>query len=109
MGRPASINNLDVDILEPSDNKFLKASVELSRISQKVHYQYAQSSGSSVAEICTRVRDINTHLFNFHDNLDPEIKFPLSKLELETSLAKLNIEQFTLAIRKSKHQTCSLE
>lgn len=80
IGRPASINDMDVDVPYPTGDRNLEAIVTLARISNRVYYSVYGRKKGSVAEFCRTVQRIHEELLCFHDSLAAEIRFPLDEL-----------------------------
>jgi CDGSH-type Zn-finger protein len=100
MGRPASINEMDIDIPEPSGGPHLEATVKLSRIAHKVYYGVYGRKRGSVADFCLKIQEIRDELLEFHKNLPPVTKFPRNEAELNDCDLQPTTSQMILAFGK---------
>jgi hypothetical protein len=100
-GRPASINDMDVDISDPVGDCYLSAVVTLSRISNKVYYSVYGRKKGSVAEFCEKVQGLREELSQLYESLVPEHRFPLSQVELRDSSFNITMRQMMLALSSS--------
>ncbi|RDW64631.1 hypothetical protein BP6252_10282 [Coleophoma cylindrospora] len=97
IGRPASINDMDVELPDPVGDSHLTASVALSRISHKVYYSVYGRKKGTFAEFCGKIQGLREELSLFHKSLAPENQFPLSQHELRSTLPQINISHMLLA------------
>ncbi|RDL37028.1 uncharacterized protein BP5553_04461 [Venustampulla echinocandica] len=97
LGRPASINDMDIDIPEPAGGTHLEAAVNLARISHKVYYSVYGRKRGSVGEFCKKIQDLRGEFIEYHENLAPAIKFPLSKDQVTDASLNLSASQMILA------------
>lgn len=97
LGRPASINELDINILDPSWDSGLMAAVTIARISFKVNYNIYGRNRGSVSDFCRKVQEIYDEMISFHKSLPQDQKFPLFESELGQYSANLTASQMILA------------
>lgn len=97
IGRPASINDMDIEVPDPIGNPNLLSAVTLSRISNKVYYDIYGRKKGSVAEFCKKVQGIRDELNGFHKSLTPELWFPLDETDAEGSTLHLTTAQMVSA------------
>lgn len=97
LGRPASINDLDINILDPTWDGRLMAAVTLARISYKVNYNIYGRNRGSVSDFCRKVQEIYDEMISFHKSLPMDQKFPLFESELGQYSANLTASQMILA------------
>lgn len=97
LGRPASINDLDINIPDPTWDHSLMAAVKLSRISYKVYYNIYGRNRGSIPDFCRKVQDIYDEMISFHKSLPMDQKFPLSKAELKQYSVDFSTSQMVLA------------
>jgi len=108
LGRPASINDLDIDIPDPTWDHRLMAAVELSRISYKIYYNIYGRNRGSVAEFCRKVQDIYDEMLDFHRSLPGDLKFPLTEVELRESPASMSTGMMVLTFHFFQTLTIAL-
>ncbi|KFY40791.1 hypothetical protein V495_05260 [Pseudogymnoascus sp. VKM F-4514 (FW-929)] len=97
LGRPASINELDIDVQDPSWDSGLMAAVALGRISYKVNYNIYGRNRGSISDLCRKVQEIYEEMIALHRSLPQDQKFPLSESELGQYSANLTASQMILA------------
>jgi hypothetical protein len=97
LGRPAAINDLDVSISEPEEDPHLKLMVELSKIVNRIYYGVYSSKKGSLATFCERIRSLRGDLLRFHENLEPDLAFPISEVELQDTKLCLTNRQMLVA------------
>ncbi|KFY41727.1 hypothetical protein V494_02833 [Pseudogymnoascus sp. VKM F-4513 (FW-928)] len=97
LGRPASINELDINILDPTWDSGLMAAVTLARISYKVNHNIYGRCRGSVSDLCRKVQDIYDEMISFHKSLPQDQKFPLVESDLGQYSANLTASQMILA------------
>ncbi|OBT86616.1 hypothetical protein VE02_04418 [Pseudogymnoascus sp. 03VT05] len=97
LGRPASINELDINIPDPTWDVRLMAAVTLARITYKVNYNIYGRNRGSVSDFCQKVQGIYDEMICFHKSLPVDQKFPLFESELGQYSANLTASQMILA------------
>lgn len=97
LGRPASINELDINILDPTWDVRLMAAVTLARVTYKVNYNIYGRNRGSVSDFCQKVQAIYDEMICFHKSLPVDQKFPLFESELGQYSANLTASQMILA------------
>jgi hypothetical protein len=96
LGRPASINDLDIDIPDPSWDHRLLATVALSRLSYKVYYTLYGRNRGSITAFCRKVQDLYDDLLAFHRALPADLKFPFTEAELNAAPAHMTTAMMVL-------------
>ncbi|KFY18878.1 hypothetical protein V493_08283 [Pseudogymnoascus sp. VKM F-4281 (FW-2241)] len=97
LGRPASINDLDINISDPIWDGGLMATVTMARISYKVYHNIYGRNRGSVSDFCRKVQEIYEEMVSFHKSLPLAQKFPLYNSELGQYPANLTASQMILA------------
>ncbi|KFY87376.1 hypothetical protein V500_06992 [Pseudogymnoascus sp. VKM F-4518 (FW-2643)] len=97
LGRPAAINERDINILDPTWDSGIMAAVTLARISYKVNYNIYGRNRGSVCDFCRKVQEIYDEMISFHKSLPLDQKFPLFESELGQYSANLTASQMILA------------
>ncbi|KAI9737754.1 MAG: hypothetical protein M1834_009122 [Cirrosporium novae-zelandiae] len=99
IGRPATLNDGDIDIPYPIDGSPLRAMVHLAKIAHRVHAEvYAPQSGP-VANLWKTIQSIQEEMAHFHQDLEKPLKFPLTKEELQDPEFPLTNRTVVLAFR----------
>lgn len=103
VGRPATLNDLDIAVSDPTFDRNLQAMVTLARISNKTYYGVYGRKKGSITDFCKKVNEIRDELFSFRESLAPEMRLPLNEFNLTTSIPHMSTSQMVLAFGTHFH------